>query len=349
MRRSVSLLPTCLFGLVTSIALLGIGQSAPIPAGEVALGRGSGEDVTASTTDSVRIDQVAPSRLPSRQEHKRSSLVRPNDAIVSPLVDLSLLTAPTAAGTSLIAERLTYTPGATVSVRRHTQIRVVSLEEGALDVRIDGIAFLDRRWPTGSLLAREPHRVEGIVDLHPGDLLVIPAEAAFTAYNPGELPAVSLEVSVQLPLPLTPMTDRLRATTESGTVHSEHLTAAIASEPGMSVEFAIARITLAPGESIVIDGPVLVVVERVIFGALQDNFDVEQTRREVELFLSGQRATIRTSGGGPHAILLLTITPTKLGPSATQSSAGPWPEHVSVLSRTPHSPTDGTQPARSHG
>jgi hypothetical protein len=316
MRRSVSLLPSCLLGLVASIALLSIGQSAPIPAVDVALESGSGEDVAAATTDSVQIDQVAPSHLPSRHGDEGSSLVSHNEVVIRPLVDLALLPAPTAAGASLVAERLTYAPGATVSVRRHTQIRMVSLEAGSLHARIDGVAFLDRRWPTGSPLASDPHRVEGIVHLHPGDVLVVPAEVAFTAHNPRELPAVSLEVSVRLAVPLTPMTDHPRAASESGEVHRDHLAAAIASEPGMSVALTVARIPLLPGESIVIDGPVLTVVERGDFGAPQDNFEVEQIPREVKLFPLGERAILRTNDEVPRAVLLLTVTPSEGDPSS---------------------------------
>jgi hypothetical protein len=335
MRRSASLFQACLLGLVVSIALLGIGQSAPIPAVEVGLGSGSGEDVAAATMDRVWTEQEAPSRLPFRHGDKRSNLVRHDDAFVSPLVDLSLLTAPTAAGASLVAERLTYTPGATVSVRRHTQIRVVSLEAGSLDVRIDGVAFLDRQWPTGSLLAREPHRVKDTVHLHPGDLLVVPAEAAFTAHNSGELPAVSLEVSVRLAVPLTPMSERARAVTGAGGVHLEHLGAAIATDPGMPAAVAVARITLPPGESIVIagtKGPAFVLVERGRFGATPDGMDVEQTPREVELFPPGERATIRTNDEVPRAVLLLTVNPAEAGPSANSLAAGRRHEYAHMRS-----------------
>src|SRR5215217_4508870 len=234
------------------------------------------------------------------------------------LVDLPLLTAPTAAGASLVAERVTYTPGATISVRRHTEIQVVSLEAGILDARIDGSAFLDRRWPAGSLLASEPHRVEGIIHLHPGDLLVVPPEAAFSARNAGELPAVSLEVSVQLPLPLTPMTDRVATATDPGSVHREHLVAAIATDPGVAAVVAVARITVPPGESFLIDGttgPVLVVVERGRLGVTQDGLDAEHAPGEAELVLPGEFVTLRTNGEVPLAVLLLTVTSPESGPS----------------------------------
>jgi mannose-6-phosphate isomerase-like protein (cupin superfamily) len=295
-----------------SIALLGIGQLAPIPAIEVALGSGSSEDLAATTTDAVRIDEVAPSRLPTRRGDERASRVRRGDAMLSPLAELPLFTAPTAAGASLLAERLTYAPGAAMSKRRYTQVRVVSLEAGSLEAHIDGVAFLDRRWPAGSLLAREPHRVEGIVHLHPGDLLVVPAEAAFTARNLEELAAVSLEVSVQLPQPLTAMTDRVRTGTGPEEVHSERLMTAIATEPGVSVAVAVARITQPPGESIVLDGtagPVLAALERAILGTPRESFEIEHRSGEVALVQAGDRATFRSNGEDPLAILLITLTP----------------------------------------
>ena len=83
------------------------------------------------------------------------------------------------------------------------------------------------------------------------------------------------------------MTDRLRATTESGGVLREDLTAAIASEPGMSVAVAIVRVTLPPGESIVIGGttgPVFVLVEHGgRFGATPDGMEAECASREAQL------------------------------------------------------------------
>jgi hypothetical protein len=312
MRRSASLHPSCLLGLITSIALLGIGQLAPIPAIEVALGSGSSEDLPAATTDAVRIDEVAPSRLPTRRGDEKASRVRRDDAMLSPLAELSLFTAPTAAGASLLAERLTYAPGAAMSMRQYTQVRVVSLEVGSLHAHIDGVAFLDRRWPAGSLLTREPQHVEGAVHLHLGDLLVIPAEAAFTARNLEELAAISLEVSVQLPRPLTPMTDRVMTGTGSEGVHSERLMTAIATEPGVSVAVAVARTTQPPGESVVLDGttgPVLVALERAILGTPRESFEIEQSSGDVALVRAGERATVRSNGEDPLAFLLITLIP----------------------------------------
>jgi hypothetical protein len=321
-----------LLGLVTSILLLVISQDPLIRSVEVALGSGAVGDPAAATTDPIRIEQVARSRLSAQRDDERGSTVRRDDVMVRPLVDLSLLTTPTAAGASLVAERLTYAPGATTSVRRHTQIRVISLEAGSLDARIDGIAFLDRHGPAGNLLAREPHRVDGVVHLYPEDLLVVPAETAFAARNPGEFPAVSLEVSVQLPLPLTPMTDRLRAATEARGVHSEHLTAANATEPGVSAVVTVARITLPPGESFGIDGTALVVAERVSFAAQQDNIEGEQIQRDVELFALGERATIRTNGEVPRAVLLLIVHPAEASPSATYFAAERGHEYAPIRS-----------------
>jgi mannose-6-phosphate isomerase-like protein (cupin superfamily) len=317
MRCSFSLLATCLLGLVTGIVLLISGQGVLISAVEAALGTGSGED-SATTTGGVKIEHAALSRLPPHGGDERSIWVDPDDAIVHPLVDLSLRTGSTTAGAALVAQRLTYTPGATMSARRHTEIRAVSLEAGFLDARIDGVAFLDRRWPAGSLLSRESHRVEGVVSLHPGDLLVVPAEAVFTAHNPGEFPAVSLEVSLQLPLLLTPMTDRVTAATGPGSVHREHLAAAIATDPGVAATVAVARVTVPPGESFVIDGtkgPVLVLVERGRVGGTREGLEVERASGDAELVPQGALATIRSTGEAPLAVLLLTVTPPKSGPS----------------------------------
>jgi mannose-6-phosphate isomerase-like protein (cupin superfamily) len=238
--------------------------------------------------------------------------------VVHPLVDLSLLTAPTAAGASLVAERLTYTPGATFSVQRHTQIRVISLEAGALDARIDGVGFLDRRWPAGSLLARESDRVVGVVHLHPGDLLVVPAEAAFTVRNVDELPAVSLDVSVQRPSTLTPMTVQVSSATGSESVHREHLAGAIATDPGISAAVAVARITLLPGESFLteeISGSVFV-VGRGLFSATRDGMDVDRAPGDAQLVSPRERATLRSSGKDPLAVLLVKVTPLESDPSA---------------------------------
>ena len=312
MRHAASQLPSCLLGLVTGIVLLISGQGMLILPAEVALGTGSGEDSATTTTGGVKIEHAAPSRLPPRRGDERVSRVLPDDAIVRPLVDLSLRTASPAAGAALVAERLTYTPGATISAWRHTEIRAVSLETGVLDARIDGGAFLDRRWPAGSLLANEPHRVEGVVHLHPGDLLVVPAEAVFTAHNPGEFPAVSLEVSVQLPLPLTPMTDRVTTATGPGSVHREHLAAAIATDPGVSAAVAVARITVPPGESFVIDGtkgPVFVLVERGRVGGTREGLAVERAPGDAELVPQGALATIHSTGKAPLVVVVLTITP----------------------------------------
>ena len=312
MRHAASQLPSCLLGLVTGMVLLISGQGVLISPAEVALGTRSGKDSATTATGGVKIEHAALSRLPPRRGDEPVSRVLPDDAIVRPLVDLVLLTVSTAAGTALVAERLTYTPGATMSVRRHTEIRAVSLEAGFLDARIDGVAFLDRRWPAGSLLANEPHRVEGVVHLHPGDLLVVPAEAVFTAHNPGEFPAVSLEVSLQLPLPLTPMTDRLTTATGPGSVHREHLTAAIATEPGVSAAVAVARITVPPDESFVINGtkgPVLVLVERGRVGGTRDGLAVERAPGDAELVPQGALTTIYSTGEAPLAVVLLTITP----------------------------------------
>jgi hypothetical protein len=238
--------------------------------------------------------------------------MRHDEVMVRPLVEMTLHTVPTAAGASLVAERLTYMPRSAISMRRHTQVRVVSLESGSLDARIDGVAFLDRRWPAGSLLAREPHRVEDVVHLHPGDMLVIPAEAAFTVRNVEEFSAVSLEVSVQLPQSLTAMTDRVGTATGSEGVHSEHLMTAIATEPGVSAAVAVARITQPPGESIVLDGtvgPVLVAVERAILGILQRSFEVEHRPGDVALVPVGELATVPSNDENPLAILFLKVTP----------------------------------------
>jgi mannose-6-phosphate isomerase-like protein (cupin superfamily) len=300
MRRSRPVLSTCLLGLMLATTLLSIGTIWPMPADEHAF-----REVAAATTDRPRIEPVGRTRLPPRRGDEGVGIVRP-------LVDLSLLAAPTAAGASLVAERLTYAPGATLSGRRQTQVRVIFLESGTLEARIDGVAFLDRRGPAVSLLAPAPNRVEGVVDLHPGDVLAVPAEAAFATRNPGEIPAVSLQVSVQLPQPLTPMTDRTGDTSDSDDIHSELVVATIALPPGISAEVTVARIILPPGRSIVANrtrGPALFIVERGLLGATRDGREVERASGDAELVPSGEQLTISSTGDEPLASLLLTITP----------------------------------------
>src|SRR5687768_1257643 len=102
MRRSRPVLSTCLLGLLFPITLLSIGAIWPMPAAEQTL-----RDAAAVTTDRVRIEPVDSTRRPPRRGDEGSGIVRP-------LADLSLLAAPTSGGASLIAERLTYAPGATV-------------------------------------------------------------------------------------------------------------------------------------------------------------------------------------------------------------------------------------------
>jgi hypothetical protein len=227
-------------------------------------------------------------------------------------MELTLQSEPTAAGASLVAERLTYMPGTTIAVRRHTQVRVISLEAGALEVQVDGVAFRNRLWPAGSLLAEEPHRVEGVFHLQPSDLLAIPTETAFTVRNTTEHQAVSLEVSVQLPLPLTPMTDRTGGTAETEDIHRERLVAAIATAPGEPADVFLGRLILSPGRPLSIDAPAgstLFIVERGILGDARDSSGVERVPREVHLVSSGKQATIRTNGDDPLVAVLVAVSP----------------------------------------
>jgi mannose-6-phosphate isomerase-like protein (cupin superfamily) len=192
------------------------------------------------------------------------------------------------------------------------------MEAGSLDARIDGVAFIDRRSPAGSELAINPNRVEGVAHLHPGDLLVVPAEAAFTVRNVGELPAVSLDVSVRLPSTLTPMTVQVSSATGSESVHREHLAGAIATDPGISAAVAVARITLLPGESFLteeISGSVFV-VGRGLFGATRDGMDTDRAPGDAQLVPPRERATLWSSGKDPLAVLLLKVTPLESDPSA---------------------------------
>jgi mannose-6-phosphate isomerase-like protein (cupin superfamily) len=310
MRHAVPQRSTRLLGLVTTITLLGVGAIWPAPSAEIALGSGSVTGAVTVATDHDRIARHSPSRLPPRGGDERVSMGRRDRAQVRPLVALSLLTTPTAPGASLVAERLTYATGATMSVRRHTQIRVIVPKTGSLEARIDGVAFLDRRWPAGSLLAAEPYRVEGVIDLHPGDLLAVPAETAFSVRNPGEVPTVSLELSLQLTLPLTPMTDHTGDV--PGAIRSERLAATIAMAPGAPVELSVGRTVLAQDGSIVADstaGPVVLVVERGLLGGTRDGQGVERAPGEVELVPRGALATLHSTGEAPLAMLLLTIAP----------------------------------------
>jgi len=196
---------------------------------------------------------------------------------------------------------------------------VICLEAGALDARIDGVAFLDRRWPAGSLLTREPHRVEGLLHLYPGDLLAVPAEAVFTARNPGEGPAVALEVSLKLPVLLTPMTDWSSTGPSTGNVHAERLAASIAIAPGVSAVVSVGRVILPPQGSVAADtgaGPVLFIVERGRANATEAGLEVERGPGDVELVPRGALAAIHSAGERPLAVLRLTITPTESAETA---------------------------------
>lgn len=159
------------------------------------------------------------------------------------------LALPTAAGVSLQIERLTYAPRATTTARRNLQLRVVALEIGTLDVRIDGEAKLDRAPASEALGPREAVPVTGEVRLSPGDLLILPVAVAFRIINPGRAPAVSIEVAVALPQPLTPMTDRIGSPSTGGTVTAHLLASSLVPEPVEPVVVEIGRAILAPGTS----------------------------------------------------------------------------------------------------
>jgi mannose-6-phosphate isomerase-like protein (cupin superfamily) len=143
-------------------------------------------------------------------------------------------------------------------------------------------------------------------------VLAVPAQAAFATRNPGEIPAVSLQVNVQLPQLLTPMTDRLGDASDSGDVHSERVAATIALPPGIPAAITLGRIILPPGGSIVVNrtgGPALVILERGLLGATRDGREVERASGDAELVPSGEWLTIRSTGDEPLASLLLTIAP----------------------------------------
>jgi hypothetical protein len=234
---------TCLLGLMTATAFVLAAQIVALPVSQATLGRARADGaVTAVAHGQPSVlrgehvgDQVAPLAQPglsTRRDGTCAGQEDRRDLMLRPLVTLSLPAPATGVGTSLVAERVTYGPRASVAVRRQTQVRVVSLEAGALDVRIDGAGFLDRRWPVGSHLAKEPNRVTGLIHLHPGDVLAVPADTAFVASNPRETPAVSVEVAAKLALPPTPMTDRAGTANESSDLHRERLMAAIVSPRG---------------------------------------------------------------------------------------------------------------------
>jgi mannose-6-phosphate isomerase-like protein (cupin superfamily) len=309
-QRSIQLL-----GLVTSIALLGIGAIWPMPPAGVVPGSRSSHGF-AAITDRAPIEPLAPAQSPRRDADP--GRVSPGDAKIRPLVDLFLLTAPTAAGASLVAERLTYAPGAALSVQRYTQVRVVSLTEGSLDASIDGVAFLDRRWPTGSLLVSEPQRVAGNIRLYPGDLLAIPAEVAFTTQNPGEVLAVSLDLSVRLPRLLTPMTDRIGAVRGTAEVRSERLGSTIAMAPGISMVISVGRVILPAGGSFMSDGTAglaVFVVERGHCRCIREGQEVDRAPGDVELVPRRLLSTISNTSEAPLGGVLLTITPAEFGKS----------------------------------
>lgn len=311
MRHPVPQRSILLLGLVTSIALLGIGAIWPMPPASVVL-RSMSSHGSAAITDRAPIEPLASSPQSPRRPDADPSTVSPGDAKIRPLLDLFLPTAPTAAGASLVAERLTYAPGAALSVQRYTQVRVVSLTAGSLDARIDGVAFLDRRWPTGSLLGREPQRVAGNVRLHPGDLLAIPAEAAFTTQNRGEVLAVSLDLSVRLPRLLTPMTDRTGAVRGTGEVRSERLGSTIAMAPGISMVVSVGRVILPAGGRFMSDGtagPAVFVVERGHCRCTRDGQKVDLAPGDVKLVPRGALSTISNNSEAPLGGVLLTITP----------------------------------------
>ena len=88
-----------------------------------------------------------------------------------------------AAGATLQVSRVTYAPGSVTAARRNTQLRVAFLEEGSLDVRIDGGALLDRAPVDGEIGGLEAVPTAGEVRLHAGDLLILPVAAAYRTSN----------------------------------------------------------------------------------------------------------------------------------------------------------------------
>jgi mannose-6-phosphate isomerase-like protein (cupin superfamily) len=233
-------------------------------------------------------------------------------AIFRRLAHLALPAHPAAGGATVAAERLTYPPGSSLTAPRHAGVRVVSLEAGALDVRIGGRAWLDRVPSAGDRGLWGPVPLEGVARLLPGDLLVVPADAAYAARNGGSVPAVSLDVTVQQSGLATPMTDQLGEAPGVDGVRRELLTSALATELGEASLVGVGRLILPRGGTIATHaapGPELFVVERGSLGAARGGVEVERGPGAAELFRRGERARVRNARASPLAVVLLTITP----------------------------------------
>ncbi len=322
------------FSLLVGIALLWVGQlvTIPISAGKVApvLADPAGDAralVRAADASAIGAAHMgASSGLggvadPVPHTTRSASMRTIEDAgedpdrimagAVRPLLEMALPGAPMGGSTSLFAARLTYELGASVVVRRHTQMRLMAVEEGALDVRVDGDAALCSSTLYGGPLADDPLHVTGRITLYAGDLLIIPVDAAFSARNTGEVPAVALEIGLQFPQPLTPMTDGVGAASRPRNIHREPLTAAIVTEPGQPAVVTIDRTILPPSTSMGLGkgpGTTVFMVKPTVAGTDQDRLDIEPSMDVVRLVAPGEQPAI-LAGKTSLAVLRLTVSP----------------------------------------
>lgn len=218
-----------------------------------------------------------------------------------PLAVLAPPTAPGSADPAIVAERLRYAPGAAQPVRPHTEVRLITLETGTLDVQVDGPAFIARSQPFSGPLASQPTRVAGAVRLHPGDLLALSADAAYAIANHGEAPAVSVDLSLRLPQPLTPMTD---ARNRAG-IHRERLAASLASM-GDASTVMVGRLRVPPsGRAVAATaGAQLYVAERDPLAAGAATPGSGRGPADVVLLAPGDRARI---GAGQTALTVFYL------------------------------------------
>lgn len=142
---SAWLLATDCGGLLISIAHLGADEMARVAASGV----GYGDRVPSLVSQDDRLEGVGTASaamslmntidVGDRQRFAawgvpQQFLARDEPPQLLMVAVLSRAPSATVGGTPLEAERLTSSPGATMSVRRHTQARLVSLEVGVLDI-----------------------------------------------------------------------------------------------------------------------------------------------------------------------------------------------------------------------
>ena len=327
------------FSLLVGMALLWVAQLVVVPfstgQGAPVLADPSG-DVTAvvqaadtsaidasSMGDAAALGGIADPVPPTTRsasmrtiDHAGEDPVRIMAEAERPALELALPSAPMGGSISLVAARLTYAPGAAMVVRRHTQMRLMVVEEGALEVRVDGEAARYSSTLYGGPLADEPLPVTGRSKLYAGDLLIIPVDAAFTARNTAEVPAVSLEISLQVPQPLTPMTDGVGAASGPSTIHREPLTAGIVTEPGQPAVVTIDRRILLPRTSLGVGkgpGTTVFLVKPLVAGTDQNRLAREHGKDVVRLVAPGEQPTMQTDAETPLVVMVLTVIPTDVG------------------------------------